>query len=85
MRDITVYKSKHIHIGVYRAFDMSPQGAKAAMQRALSQIGKGYSYRKAIRLGLRIILRLRLNPSKPGDVTPNGLVYSGKFRLVGYI
>ena len=84
-RDITAYKSKHIHIGIYRRFDMTPQLAEAMIQELLSHIGKGYSYKKAIWLGLRIVLGLQLDASKPQDVTPNGLVYSGEVRLIAYI
>ena len=85
MRDISVYKSKHVHIGIYRLFDMTPQRAEKAIQRGLSLIGGDYSYRKAIRVGLRTIFRLKLDPSKPGDLTPNGTVYSGKVHLITYI
>lgn len=83
--DIATYKSKDVHIGIYRHFEMTPQRAEAVIQGALLHIGKGYAYRKAIRLGLRLVLGLKLDPSKAGDVTPNGLVYSGGVRLVAHI
>lgn len=84
-RDIKVYKNKHIHIGIYRRFDMTPQLAEAAVQRALLVIGRGYSYRKAMRLGLRLVFGLKIDLYRPGDVTPNGLIYRGGFHLVGYV
>ena len=85
MRDIIIYKSKHVHIGIYRHFDMTSQLSEAAIQKALPIIGCGYSYRKAIRLGFRIILGLKLDASKPRDMTPNGLVYSGAVHLITHI
>lgn len=84
-RDISAYKNKHIHIGIYRQFNMTPQRAEKVIQRSLSHIGKGYAYSKVIRLGLKIILGLKLDPLKPRDTTPNTILYSGALNLVAHV
>ncbi len=84
-RPIEVHRNKHTHFGIYRVFDITPQQQAAMVTEAKRHLGKGYNYIGAIRVGLKLLFRVKLDPKKPGHKTPNDLIYTGAYYLVDYL
>jgi hypothetical protein len=85
IRPLEVYKRKHVHIGIYRLRDVSTEVKEKVIMTTLAHVGSRYNYAGVIRLGLKLLLGLDLAVSKPGNITPNGLIYTGAVYLVGYL
>jgi len=82
-RRLDVYKQKHIHIGVYRIIDLTPERQKNIVKNALSFIGLKYNFKGAFGIGFKTLFgSTEYHKEK---TSPNGLVYSGKYYLVDYI
>lgn len=82
-RRLDVYKQKHIHIGIYRIIDLTPERQKDIVTNSLLFMGVKYNFRGAFGLGLKTLFgSIEYHKEK---TTPNGLVYSGKYYLVDYI
>jgi hypothetical protein len=82
-RRLDVYKQKHIHIGVYRIIDLTPERQQNIVKNSLSFIGLKYNFKGAFRIGLKTLFgSIKYHKEKS---TPNGLVYSGNYYLVDYV
>jgi hypothetical protein len=84
-RGIESYKNIGIHLGVYR-YRVTTDKEQQALDSLIADIGKPYGYVKAIILGIRTLCRLNIEPSRPGDSTPNGIIYNHiNLKLVDYL
>ena len=88
-RSVEVYKQKHIHIGIYRFHQITPeqQGSIDDFVVECNEMygGQGYPFFRALKLGIRTLLHLTDGKYRPQDFTPNGIVYAGTHFLVDYI
>jgi hypothetical protein len=80
-RPLDIYATPHYRVGLYRdKSGLLNQKQKDLLEFGRSQIGKPYSYRTAVIVGIQKLLRMR--QSVP---TPNDLAITPNFELVAYV
>jgi hypothetical protein len=88
-RGLDVYKDRYIRLGVYRAPSSSPEMRLEVVAGIRALLGRGYGYRKVLRLGLaKLVARVLKGDSAhwvEAGVTPNDLIYSGRLVLIGHV
>ncbi len=73
------YKENDVRIGIYRHDGMSPDTAKNIAARCEEELGKSYNWWGAVRLGVKMIFKI-----KSEIPSPNGLIFGGQLYLVEY-
>ena len=84
-RNITAYRNKNIHLGIYRTIEPIQNDDELVECFWSESNGQKYGFHKAITLGIRTLLGLTEDKFSATDVTPNGLIYSGNLYLVDYV
>jgi hypothetical protein len=83
-RSIEAYHHHRYRLGVYRLPGSAEQFDKM-IEWSRSQLGKPYALRKALRLGIRMILGMRSDPIETRQVGPNRAIAIQPLRLVEFI
>jgi YD repeat-containing protein len=81
-RNIDAYRDPRYRIGAYRLPNATPAQIERQIGFLRSQVGKRYSFRKAIRLGIRLAFGIWPTPAAR-DTSPNGLVTA--YELIGIV
>jgi|GEM_PF-2668523 hypothetical protein len=88
--DLEDYRKKRVHVGVYRQWpELNEDQTARLIHFSLSKLGGKYNYIGAFKCGVNTLLGRDNWVNKRGDrfiaPTPNGMIYSGHFRLIEYI
>lgn len=90
INDFEYYRKRKIHVGIYRQWsDLTEEQSLDLVAESLRRLGGKYNYIGALKCGFNTILGRDNWVVKGGDKfvvpTPNGMIYTGHFRLVDYI
>ena len=70
-RSIAAYEKPRYRIGVYRIPELTATKANSLIESARTQIGSQYGWTTIGRLAIQKVLRVRLDLSKPKNISPN--------------
>ena len=83
-RSIEAYHHPRYRLGIYR-LSGSPAQIDKMIEFARSQVGKSYAFKKALKLGVRMILGIWPTPGERSHVSPNMAIPTVGYRLVAVI
>jgi len=83
-QNIEAYHDSRYRLGAYRLPGASSEQIDAMVAFGRSQVGKGYNYRGALRLGIRLALGI-WPQNRPRDTTPNMLISMLDYELVALV